>query len=261
MNRNDAISRFNQSTRAFPWDLLRKAFWKLSSCPEHFVFLRSNFAVSQGVAYAAHWLMGIGDRHLQNTLVSTKTGRILGIDFGCAFGYATQFLKIPELVPFRLTPQILNLLKPLNETGWIKQTMIHCLRSFRKENSVFIAILEVFALEPSLDWLEQARTNPRNDGTQITANWYPKEKIEKVKRKLQGENPVTIFEDDICRYHSKSKQSGKFIEVLKGVPELNVRARLPNDKLTEEQQVDCLIDLATDKHVLAKTYIGWDPWL
>lgn len=92
MNRNDAISRFNQSTRAFPWDLLRKAFWKLSSCPEHFVFLRSNFAVSQGVAYAAHWLMGIGDRHLQNTLVSTKTGRILGIDFGCAFGYATQFL-------------------------------------------------------------------------------------------------------------------------------------------------------------------------
>ena len=33
------------------------------------------------------------------------SGGVVGIDFGHAFGTATQFLPIPELVPFRLTAQ------------------------------------------------------------------------------------------------------------------------------------------------------------
>jgi DNA-dependent protein kinase catalytic subunit len=62
-------------------------------------------------------LLGIGDRHLSNTLVSVKDGQCVGIDFGYAFGVATQFLPVPELMPFRLTPHIINLLQPLKEAG------------------------------------------------------------------------------------------------------------------------------------------------
>jgi DNA-dependent protein kinase catalytic subunit len=79
--------------------------------------LRQNFACSYAVLCIAHWLLGIGDRHLDNTLVSVKDGQCVGIDFGCAFGLATQFLPVPELMPFRLTPHIVNLLQPLDETG------------------------------------------------------------------------------------------------------------------------------------------------
>ena len=46
-----------------------------------------------------------GDRHLKNSLV-LKDGQILGIDFGYALGFATIGLPIPELVPFRMTPQV-----------------------------------------------------------------------------------------------------------------------------------------------------------
>jgi DNA-dependent protein kinase catalytic subunit len=49
--------------------------------------------------------------------VSMKDGQCVGIDFGCAFGTATQFLPVPELMPFRLTPHIVNLLQPLDEIG------------------------------------------------------------------------------------------------------------------------------------------------
>jgi DNA-dependent protein kinase catalytic subunit len=35
---------------------------------------------------------------------------MVGIDFGHAFGSATQFLPVPELVPFRLTRRVLALL-------------------------------------------------------------------------------------------------------------------------------------------------------
>ena len=48
------------------------------------------------------YLLGIGDRHLENFLVNTTDGEVLGIDFGLSFGAGVQ-LAIPELVPFRLT--------------------------------------------------------------------------------------------------------------------------------------------------------------
>lgn len=64
-----------------------------------------------------HWLLGIGDRHLENTLVRMTDGQLFGIDFGHAFGTATQNLPIPELMPFRLTPKILMMFSPFKETG------------------------------------------------------------------------------------------------------------------------------------------------
>jgi phosphatidylinositol kinase/protein kinase (PI-3 family) len=55
-----------------------------------------------GVFSVASYLMGIGDRHLENFLVDITDGEVLGIDFGFAFGSGVH-LPIPELVPFRLT--------------------------------------------------------------------------------------------------------------------------------------------------------------
>jgi len=95
----------------------RRAFQCLSTSPESYFTLRQRFACSHAVLCIAHWLLGIGDRHLSNTLVSVKDGQCVGIDFGCAFGTATQFLPVPELVPLRLTPHIIYLLQPLEEAG------------------------------------------------------------------------------------------------------------------------------------------------
>lgn len=71
---------------------------------------------SHSVMCVCHWLLGIGDRHLNNTLVSLQTGRFLGIDFGYAFGTATE-LCVPELIPFRMTPCIVNLAAPMYLAG------------------------------------------------------------------------------------------------------------------------------------------------
>ena len=50
---------------------------------------------------------------------------MIGIDFGHAFGSATQFLPIPELIPFRLTRQLTNFLLPLDADGLLKHNMVH----------------------------------------------------------------------------------------------------------------------------------------
>ena len=52
-------------------------------------------------------------RHNSNTLI-TDRGLLVGIDFGVAFGKGVWALPVPELVPFRLTKQMLGVLSPLD---------------------------------------------------------------------------------------------------------------------------------------------------
>ncbi|KAI8851462.1 hypothetical protein BC829DRAFT_117003 [Chytridium lagenaria] len=85
---------------------LREFLSKLSASPEAFFDMRTNFANSLSALNICSYLLGIGDRHLDNFLVDLKIGKIIGIDFGHAFGSATEVLPVPELVPFRLTKQM-----------------------------------------------------------------------------------------------------------------------------------------------------------
>lgn len=62
----------------------------MSTTPEAFLTLRSHFASSHALLCISHWILGIGDRHLNNFMVNTESGGMIGIDFGHAFGTATQ---------------------------------------------------------------------------------------------------------------------------------------------------------------------------
>jgi DNA-dependent protein kinase catalytic subunit len=65
------------------------------------------------------WLLGIGDRHADNLIITLKSGKSIAIDFGYAFGGASA-LAIPEISPFRFTPQIQALLYPFKTQGPFK---------------------------------------------------------------------------------------------------------------------------------------------
>lgn len=122
---------------------LRDAFTVISSSPESFVTLRRNFVTSYATMCVAHWISGVGDRHLQNTLVVVGSGRCLGIDFGCAFGSGLCG-PVPELVPFRLTSQILHLLRPFTENHLLSTIMTHAIRALRGDKSPILACMDIF---------------------------------------------------------------------------------------------------------------------
>lgn len=91
----------------------------LSAGPEAYLQIRSYFAQTLASFSIGSYIIGIGDRHLDNFLLNMKNGGLVGIDFGHAFGSATQFLPVPELMPFRLTKQLTNFLLPLDIEGII----------------------------------------------------------------------------------------------------------------------------------------------
>lgn len=64
-----------------PKNSLRKAIYKLSASPESFYALRSNFIKSLAAMNIAHWVLGIGDRHLENFVVDNRNTQLIGIDF------------------------------------------------------------------------------------------------------------------------------------------------------------------------------------
>ncbi|MEQ2271556.1 hypothetical protein XENORESO_006021, partial [Xenotaenia resolanae] len=196
--RADAVNNFLKVLQHVPSDLLKRAFLKMCNGPEAFLSLRSHFTSSHALLCVSHWVLGIGDRHLSNFMINMETGGMIGIDFGHSFGSATQFLPVPELMPFRLTQQLVNLMKPLKESGLIQSTMVHSLRAYRAEPDLLLSTMDVFVKEPSLDWKNFEMKQLKKGGTWTDSvntkeiNWFPLQKVNFARRKLEGANPATI---------------------------------------------------------------------
>jgi phosphatidylinositol kinase/protein kinase (PI-3 family) len=69
------------------------------------------FSRSTAVSSIIGSLLSLGDRHLDNLLIDFKTGQLIHVDFNVSFGKA-KTLRVPEIVPFRLTRNIVNALGP-----------------------------------------------------------------------------------------------------------------------------------------------------
>lgn len=250
-----------------------------------FLTIKNQFIKSMAVFSIASYLIGIGDRHLENFLIDTTDGEVLGIDFGIAFGNNVQ-LGIPELIPFRLTQQIEGVIAPHPLEGIYKQTMVHALNALRKKKGLLQDTCEIFVKEPLLDWIKDAKQKNRgrisndqgyakkdsllslstsenpNDGL----SWYPRKKIEIVRKKLLGVNPVKILHRELKESQHASKPYMSTIERAIQGPEDGIRffhlSQNKNIRYMEvEDQVDILIELARDPNILGRTWIGWSPYI
>uniref|UniRef100_G3RTS5 DNA-dependent protein kinase catalytic subunit n=1 Tax=Gorilla gorilla gorilla TaxID=9595 RepID=G3RTS5_GORGO len=266
-NRTETVTSFRKRESKVPADLLKRAFVRMSTSPEAFLALRSHFASSHALICISHWILGIGDRHLNNFMVAMETGGVIGIDFGHAFGSATQFLPVPELMPFRLTRQFINLMLPMKETGLMYSIMVHALRAFRSDPGLLTNTMDVFVKEPSFDWKNFEQKMLKKGGSWIQEinvaekNWYPRQKICYAKRKLAGANPAVITCDELLLGHEKAPAFRDYVAVARGSKDHNIRAREPESGLSEETQVKCLMDQATDPNILGRTWEGWEPWM
>lgn len=266
-NRTETVMAFRKRENKVPADLLKRAFVKISTTPEAFLALRSHFASSHALLCISHWLLGIGDRHLNNFMVALETGSVIGIDFGHAFGSATQCLPVPELMPFRLTRQFVSLMLPMKETSFVCAVMVYALRAFRSRADLLTDTMDVFVKEPFFYWKSDEQKMLKKGGSWIQdisvteENWYPQQKIRYAKRKLAGANPAVITCDELRLGHEDSPVFGSYIAVARGNKDHNIRAQEPESGLSEETQVKCLVDQATDPNILGRTWEGWEPWM
>lgn len=166
LNGDDTVPKAMEACSMRSKSYLKEYFSRLSRSPTAFFVLRHNFAFSWASLQIASYILGIGDRHngiskassysLENFLINTKNGRVIAIDFGHAFGSATEILPIPELVPIRISPQIQEFFEPLGVNVLLKPTMNVCLAALSQNSSKILNSLDVFIQEPLMEWTFRA---------------------------------------------------------------------------------------------------------
>ena len=86
------------------------------------------------------------------TIVYAYSGQLIPIDFGHAFGSATELLPVAELMPFRLTRQLTSVCEPIGIAGMLETPMIQILQAFQENKNTLLNSMDVFIKEPLLDW-------------------------------------------------------------------------------------------------------------
>lgn len=94
---------------------------------------RKLFAKSSAVMSMIGYIFGLGDRHTKNLMIHESTGKCVHVDFDMIFNRG-ELLGTPEVVPFRLTRNMINGMGEVALEGEFRTVCEQTLRVFR-ENS------------------------------------------------------------------------------------------------------------------------------
>ncbi|XP_043258587.1 serine/threonine-protein kinase SMG1 isoform X3 [Colletes gigas] len=134
-----------------PKDLLAKEIWCNSISAGSWWQATKNYSYSVAVMSIIGYIIGLGDRHLDNVLVDLNTGEVVHIDYNVCFEKG-KTLRVPEKVPFRMTPNIRTALGVTGVEGIFRLACEHTLRVMRRGRETLLTLLEAFVYDPLVDW-------------------------------------------------------------------------------------------------------------
>ncbi|XP_061337449.1 serine/threonine-protein kinase ATR [Gastrolobium bilobum] len=198
--------------------------WFLTTFSEPAAWFRARVAYAHTTAVwsmVGH-IVGLGDRHGENILFDSTSGDCVHVDFSCLFDKGLQLEK-PELVPFRLTQ---NMIDGLGITGYEGVFLRVCeitLSVLRTHRETLMSVLETFIHDPLVEWTKSHKSS----GVEVQ-NPHAQRAINNIEARLEG--------------------------VVVGV------GAAPSLPLAVEGQARRLIAEAVSHKNLGKMYIWWMPW-
>ncbi|KAI8353363.1 hypothetical protein BD560DRAFT_357697 [Blakeslea trispora] len=134
-----------------PGDLLEKELYYTSSSATEWYKKTTSFAHSLAVTSMVGYIIGLGDRHLDNMMIDFRSGEVIHIDYNVCFEKGKR-LRVPELVPYRLTQNLHGALGITGMDGQFKAAAEETLRVLRKNKEVLVTLLDAFVYDPLVDW-------------------------------------------------------------------------------------------------------------
>lgn len=198
--------------------------------PKDWLAARTRWTRSVAAWSMTGYIVGLGDRHGENILVSSNNGECVHVDFAVLFDKGLT-LKVPEIVPFRLTQNMVSAMGVAGYEGSFRVASEIVMSVLRGNIDALMGVLESFLHDPLADWTRGAGNGGRKPGMMEGAeggdegnNRYATEMMRAVEAKLRG--------------------------VMDG-------SSLP---LSIKGQVQRLIMEATSIENLSKMYLWWTAW-
>ncbi|KAI1457230.1 hypothetical protein F4805DRAFT_198921 [Annulohypoxylon moriforme] len=228
------VSTYKRVTEKFQ-PVMRYFFMEHFVDPDEWFAKRTAYTRTTAAISILGHVLGLGDRHGHNILLDTKSGEAVHIDLGVAFEMG-RVLPVPELVPFRLTRDIVDGMGITKTEGVFRRCCEFTLDALREETYSIMTILDVLRYDPLYSWsispVRMAKLqDPRRDEGEGTAD-------ADVKKKTAGTVGMV----------NEPSEADRALEV--------VRKKL-SKTLSVTATVNDLINQATDERNLAFLYSGW----
>lgn len=199
---------------------------------------RYAYTLSVAVSSMIGYILGIGDRHVQNILIDLKTAEIIHIDFGVAFELG-KCLPHPELIPFRLTRDIIAPMGVSGVEGIFQKACEKTMSVLRENEKTLMTILEVLLYDPMYSWAVGV------------------ENAKRAQLEYDSENENDIDIEDKQEQDSIASRALQRIQAkLQGLVENSFTA-YPSI----EGQIQYLIQTATNPALLSRLFKGWQAYL
>uniref|UniRef100_A0A674EX52 non-specific serine/threonine protein kinase n=1 Tax=Salmo trutta TaxID=8032 RepID=A0A674EX52_SALTR len=215
-------------------------------CMERFldpaVWLEKRLAYTRSVATSSivGYIVGLGDRHIQNILIDEQTAELVHIDLGVAFEQG-KILPTPETVPFRLSRDIVDGMGITGVEGVFRRCCEKTMEVMRSSQEALVTIVEVLLYDPLFDWT----MNP------LKAFYLQQQHDEQAE--LQATPSVKDHSDSQSFNKVAERVLLRLQEKLKGVEDGRV--------LSVGGQVNLLIQQAMDPNNLSRLFPGWQAWV
>ncbi|OMO92217.1 hypothetical protein COLO4_17776 [Corchorus olitorius] len=134
-----------------PKQLLHQELWCASDGFKAFSSKLKRYSGSVAAMSMVGHILGLGDRHLDNILMDFSSGDVVHIDYNVCFDKG-QRLKVPEIVPFRLTQTIEAALGLTGVEGTFRANCEAVVSVLRKNKDILLMLLEVFVWDPLIEW-------------------------------------------------------------------------------------------------------------
>lgn len=234
------ISTYRKVTEKFQ-PVMRYFFMEYFVDPDEWFVKRLAYTRSTAAISMLGHVLGLGDRHGHNILLDTKTGEVVHIDLGIAFETG-RILPVPELVPFRLTRDIVDGMGITKTEGVFRRCCEMTLDALREEQYSIMTILDVLRYDPLYSW----SVSPV--------------RLAKLQKARQDDGGAAIDDADQADVatNKKGKKAGSHLnEPSEGDRALEVVRKKLSKTLSVTATVNDLINQATDERNLAVLYSGW----
>lgn len=217
---------------------LRDCFWFFTTNSENWFKFITNFTSTCAVTSMISYIIGLGDRHLRNIMISKDNGVLMNIDFCDVFEMAQIRPDVPEKVPFRLTRNMVEALGPCGFNGSFRVFCEETLFLMRENRENIKNILKVFVDSP----IQKENTSIfesliRSPYELVEAKQIANQRLKRINKKLDGTDVYIIYQND------------DDIDGIQNVKQMSVR-----------EHVQKLIEFATDESNLCCLYSDWEPW-